>query len=427
MSANASPRNAPLLPATAPDVDVDLDEGVVARIDAAIEALLPEVIQLRRHLHRHPELSWQEHETQRTVRDWLASRGVRTRDMAGTGLVADLGDGDRRVLWRSDLDALPMTDRKNPVEVPWASARVGVCHACGHDVHTSIGAGLATLFTQLQLAPPGGMRFAFQPAEEVVPSGAARMVDEGVLDRVAVAFALHVDPTRDVRTVGLRPGPLTAATDSFTVRITGRAGHSARPHLANDAILAAAEITRALYGVIAQRIDPLEPAVLNVGRMQGGEARNVIAGEALLEGVTRCVNPDVRELLNRAIHETARAVAAVHGCTVEVDIELGAPPVVNDARLLRLVETSAHETLGAAGVVHLERPSTGAEDFGFFSEHVPTFMTRLGVHRPGSEIHHLHTSRFDIDEDAIGVGLRVMARALLRASGLVERSQAPST
>jgi amidohydrolase len=385
-----------------------------ARIDARIAALEPELITLRRHLHRFPELSWREYETQRTVRDWLASHGVRTRDCAGTGLVADLGPPGPRILYRSDLDALPIVDRKDPIRVPWASANPGVCHACGHDVHTTIGAGLAALFAAIGADLP--LRFVFQPAEEVVPSGAERMVREGVLDDVRAAFALHVDPLRDVHTVGLKSGPLTAATDSFTVEITGRSGHSARPHLASDALLTAAEVVRALYGIIPLRIDPLEPAVLNVGQLKAGEAKNVIAGEAVLAGVTRCTNPDVRVLLTDAIRTTAERVAAVHDCTAQTTIEQGAPPVRNDPTLLALVETSAREVLGAEGVVRLDRPSTGAEDFGFFSDQIPTFMMRLGVHTPGTETHHLHTPRFDIDEVAILHGVRIMARALVRAS-----------
>jgi len=385
-------------------------------IDARIRSVMGDVIALRRALHRNPELSWEEHETQATLRTWLASRDVRTRDLASTGLVADLGVTPRRVLYRADIDALPIADRKDPELVSYASQRAGVSHACGHDVHASIGAGLAAVFQGIQLPEQLALRFAFQPAEEVLPSGAEQMVREGVLHDVRAALAIHVDPALDAGTVGVRAGVLTAATDSFDIRIIGQSGHSARAHLAKDALLAMSDVIRALYQIVPTTVDPFEPAVLNLGLAAAGEARNVIAGEAVVRGVLRCLSEDVRLGLRSSLRRVATDAARVHGCDVEIAMAYGAPSVVNDASLCDIVSTCAVALLGADNVKLIRTPSTGAEDFGVFGAHRPVFMLRVGVRSQNAPIQHLHTSRFDIDERAMEPAMRVMARALIQTA-----------
>lgn len=384
-------------------------------LDALLTLLAPEAIALRRDLHRHPELSWQEHRTQAAIREWLVSHGLDAHPVARTGLYADAGAGEHFVVYRADIDALPIDDTKDPTNVPYASVHAGRSHACGHDVHTSIGALLAGAFAALQTQLPGRVRFIFQPAEEVIPSGGEEIVSSGILNNASAALAIHVDPARSVGAVGVRAGAITAATDAYEIRVIGRGGHSARPHLANDAMYAAAEVIRALYTVVPLRIDPLQSAVLNAGMIRGGEARNVIAGEIAIEGVLRCLDEANRAVLRDAIVEVAQAAASINGCRAEVKFHLGCPSVDNNVELTELVRIAAIDAIGADRVQPIAHPSTGAEDFGFYGAITRTCMIRLGVRPPDAAIRHLHTPGFDIDESAILTGARVMGRSLLRA------------
>ena len=389
-----------------------------ARLDEIVERIQPSIIQLRRYLHMHPELGWQEFGTQRHLKGWLSERGMRPVECANTGLYVDIGE-DRPgapILYRGDIDALPIFDEKSNDGVPYASQNDGVCHACGHDAHASMAAGIAAAFHEMRDTLPSPVRVVFQPAEEVAPSGAEAMVMEGVARGVRAGFAVHVDPMRDVGTVGVKTGPLTSATDNFSVDVIGQEGHSARPYLARDAVLAAADIIRALYMVVPQRVDPLDTAVLNVGIIRGGEAKNVISGKVHMAGVVRCLNPDIRQRLHMEMREVAQAAARVHGCSVELIVNLGSPSVMNDSALCEVVRSAAADVLGDTNVQSIERASTGAEDFGTFGIQAPIFMARLGCRVPGEEPHHLHTSRFDIDERALSIGMRVMGRSILRVA-----------
>ncbi len=367
---------------------------------------------MRRHLHAHPELSWHEHQTQTFLRTFLQEHGVQTRDCAGTGLVADFGQGPRLALYRGDIDALPIAEIKaNPPA--YVSQNEGVSHACGHDVHATIAATIAVALHRMSDRLPGRVRVILQPAEEVLPSGAERMIAEGVAEGVDAAFAVHMDPARLVGTVGLRSGPLTSATDSFSIIVRGQSGHSARPYLSRDAILASADIIRALYGVISQVVDPMLPAVLNVGTIHGGQARNVIAGEVHLEGVVRSLHPEVREALHTEMRRVIEHSAAALGCTAEFTLQIGAGPVQNDPDLMTYVQSAAEQVLGAENVHPIEHPSAGAEDFGMFADHTKQFMLRVGSRREGAATHHLHTPEFDPDERALSIAPRIMGRAVL--------------
>lgn len=384
-----------------------------SRLDELISKHLADAIRVRRHLHAHPELGWQEFETQAFLRTWLNERGLVTRNAASTGLIADVGTGEYGVIYRGDIDALPIFEEK-PETVDYVSRNPGVCHACGHDVHASVAALLAAVFNEMAGDLDGKIRFVFQPAEEVVPSGAEAMIIDGAAVGMSAALAIHVDPTREFGEVGVRPGVLTSATDTFSIRIVGKAGHSARPFLANDAILAAADVIRSLYTLIGQRVNPMYPAVLNVGTIKGGEAKNIIAGSVELSGVVRTLQAEVRQLLHKEMREVAAAAAKVHGCTMQLVLATGAPPVTNDRALYELVKSTATDLLGAGKVDEIDFPSTGAEDFGMFGVHMPQYMLRVGVRSPGAPVHHLHTPQFDIDERAIQLAARVMGRAILR-------------
>ncbi len=385
------------------------------RLDALCARAEPAAIKVRRHLHRYPELSWQETRTQAFLEAWLAERGLTPVQVAKTGLYVDIGEGDAPVVYRADIDALPVQDAKQPGMAACISEVPGVSHACGHDLHSAVAAGLADVLQSMRDELPGRVRIVFQPAEETLPSGGEAILKSGALDGLRAALALHADPTRDAGTVGLFVGPLTATADAFTIEVMGRAGHSARPHLARDALLAAADVVRALHSIVGQRVDPLETAVLNVGTLTAGEAHNVIAGRARLAGIIRTLQPDIRELVHRELREVAEAAARVHGCSVDVHLTLGSPPIVNDARLHEVVRRAAGDVVGASGAQLMKKPSTGSEDFGQYGRHAPVYMVRLGVRSPGGPTLHLHTPGFDVDERAIGVAIRLMARSVIDA------------
>ena len=391
-------------------------DALHARLDALCGAVEAEALAVRRHLHRHPELGWHEHETQRFLADWLTAGGLSPTPIAGTGLVAEVGPpGAAAVVYRADLDALPLQDQKRPGVDPVVSEVPGVCHACGHDLHTAIGAGLARVFAALAPELPGPVRFLFQPAEEVFPCGGAAVVAAGATRGARAALALHADPSRDTGTVGVRVGPVTATSDKIVVDVRGHGGHGARPHLARDAIAAAGAVISALYALPARAVDPLEPAVLTLGTVHGGDADNIVADHVRLTGTLRTFRAETRERLHAEILRTAAAAAAIGGATAEVAFVLGSPSVVNDPRLHEAVVAAAAAVLGPAAVLPLPHPSTGSEDFGELSAALPTYLLRLGVRAPGGPTLHLHTPTFDVDERALGLALRVMGRALLAA------------
>lgn len=401
-------------------------EALHKRLDGHIAEIEAAAVGVRRHLHRNPELGWHEHRTQRFLNEWLEAVGLSPRQIAKTGLVVDVGpQRGAPVIYRADIDALPIQDMKQRGGSGIVSEVPGVCHACGHDLHTAVGAGLARVFHQLGDALPGPVRFIFQPAEEVFPCGAAKVLEDGGAHGARAALALHADPMRDTGHVGVRVGPLTATSDGLQIEIIGQGGHGARPHLAHDAILGAAQVVQALYTMISRVVDPVEPAVLSLGTIHGGDADNVIAGSVRLTGTLRTLYNDTRERLHREVRRTIEAAAMVHGCSANVAFVLGSPPTHNDPRLHEVVKVAAADVLGPSGVVEVTVPSTGAEDFGEFSAVLPTYMMRLGVRAPGHPTRHLHTPTFDVDERAIGVAMRVMGRALLATFDAIDRQERP--
>jgi amidohydrolase len=397
---------------------IETKDEILEKFDRLVAEVKDSAIEVRRHLHRNPEVGWKEHKTQAFLESWLKERGITTRKAAQTGLVVELGKGKNPVLYRADIDALPIQDTKQPGGAKCVSHNPGVSHACGHDLHSSVAAGLASALHKMEDDLPHPVRIIFQPAEEVLPSGAAEMRKEGLFDDIRAALALHADPIREVGSIGVRIGQLTATSDGYKIKVQGESGHSARPHLAKDAMLAASDVVRTLYGLTSQTIDPLEPAVLNVGLISGGDAANIIAGEVELSGVVRTLSAESRKLMHKEIRSAAEAAARVHGCSATVEIQLGSPPIVNDPRIHELIKSNAIELLGRPNVQAIPHPSTGAEDFGQISACAPSYMIRLGVRSPGGPIMHLHTEGFDLDESAIEIAMRVMGRTILRSHEL---------
>ena len=390
----------------------------------ALERDLPGLLELRRHLHAHPELSGEEHQTAALVAGELRQQGWQVREAVGrTGVVADLGPAQgARIGLRVDMDALPVEEH---TDLPYASRRQGVMHACGHDLHTCIGLGVARMLAVQHAETPlqRGVRLLFQPAEELA-TGARWMRDDGALDGLSALYGVHVFPSLAVGTVGVRSGSLTAAAGELSIEVIGEGGHGARPHQSVDAIWIASRVVTGLQEAISRRLDALHPVVVSFGRIEGGRAFNVIADRVSLLGTLRCLDGELHERLPGWIEETVKAICASFGATAEVRYRCIAPPVLNDPALTELLERCAIDELGKAQVLRLDQPSLGAEDFAELVQTIPGSMFRLGVAGPEG-CAPLHNGRFCPDEASLGVGIRVLTATLLAWMG--ESAQEPSS
>jgi amidohydrolase len=386
------------------------------QLDRWLSAKGAELVAVRRHIHSHPELSGQEFNTAKLVMKVLSSAGVAPRLLPKrNGVICDVpGNGTTKsiVALRADLDALPLPDTKN---VPYRSTVEGACHACGHDVHTTIllGAGLALAKLAQRGELPGAVRLLFQPSEEATPSGALEVIAGGGLKGVSAVFGLHCAPQLPVGLVAVRSGPFTAAADLVEVRVKGPGGHTARPHMTTDVVHAISRIVIDVPALLARRIDPRTPVSMVFGAIRAGEAANAIPSEGIARATVRSLGRDVwrelPELVTRLIHD----VVAGTGAQVEVDYRRGVPPVVNDRVATAVVAGAAGAALGPDRVVEAEI-SMGGEDFAFYLEQVPGSMVRLGVGIPGSPVKFdIHQSAFDVDERAIAHGVRVMVHTAL--------------
>ena len=370
---------------------------------------LPALLELRQHLHSHPELSGEEHQTAALVAGELRSLGWRVQEGVGrTGIVAELGPDQGPIVGlRVDMDALPVEERTG---LPYASKRQGVMHACGHDLHTCTGLGVARLLAALP-SLQARVRLLFQPAEEIA-QGAIWMRDAGATKGLNALFGIHVVPNLPAGIVGIRRGCLTAAAGELEILGRGEGGHGARPHQSVDAIWMAAKVVTELQQAISRRLDALQPVVVSFGKVEGGRAFNVIADQVRLLGTVRCLDLDQHAMLPGWIEDTVQAICAGCGGSAEVRYRCIAPPVDNDVALTNLLERCAIERLGRDQVVPVEQPSLGAEDFAELLRDVPGMMMRLGVAGPDG-CAPLHNGAFALDETALAVGIEVLAATLL--------------
>ncbi|WP_254971776.1 amidohydrolase [Cyanobium sp. Candia 9D4] len=380
-------------------------------LEDTLRSLLPELIQIRRHIHRHPELSGHEQQTAALVAGELRRWGWEVREGVGrTGVVAELGPvGAPLVALRADMDALPIEER---TELPYASSRQGLMHACGHDIHTTVGLGVARLLAGMADRLTARVRLLFQPAEETA-EGATWMRADGAMEGVQALFGVHVFPSLEVGTVGVRSGSLTAAAGELEVEVLGEGGHGARPHQSTDAIWIAARVVSGLQEAISRRLDPLHPVVVSFGLIEGGKAFNVIADHVRLLGTVRCLDLEVHAQLPGWIEDTVHALCKGHGGEARVHYRCISPPVHNDPELTQLVADAAVALLGRSRVQWLEQPSLGAEDFAQLLEGTRGTMFRLGVAGPGG-CTPLHSNSFDPDEGCLEVGIKVLTLSLLR-------------
>ena len=397
--------------------DARLRDLVRDEVESGAEALSL----LRRDLHAHPELSWQETRTTAVVAERLEALGWRIERLAGSGLVADLGEpGARPVVGlRADIDALPVQETTGD---PWSSTVPGVAHACGHDVHTTalVGAAGAIARAHAEGLLTGRVRLFFQPAEEVMPGGALRLIGLGLLDGVDRVFALHCAPGVDVGQVGLRLGPMTSAADQVDVRFEGAGGHTSRPHLTADLTFALAKVTTELPAILSRRFDPRSGVSVVWGRIEAGSAPNVIPERGLLSGTVRILDAaawaDAEKMVREMVHEIVRP----YGVTAHVDYVRGVPPVVNEAVSHKLLGDAVASVLGPDGRV-LAPQSLGGEDFGWYVDEVPGAMMRLGTRTPGGATYDLHQGDLRVDERAITIGARLLAEVALRAQTVGKR------
>ncbi|MEU2154907.1 amidohydrolase [Streptomyces sp. NPDC019396] len=398
------------------DPDADLT-GAVRLPGTLPDALRTELIHFRRDLHMHPELGNQEFRTTAAIKARLEAAGLRPQVLAtGTGLICDVGtwDGVRPMLaLRADIDALPIPDTK--AGVPYRSTVPDRAHACGHDVHTTavLGAGLVLAELDRQGLLPHPVRLLFQPAEEVLPGGAADAIASGALDGVGGIIAVHCDPRVDAGRIGLRVGPITSACDRLEVTLDGPGGHTARPHLTTDLVTAAAKVVTEVPAVLARRVDARAGLALTWGRIESGHACNVIPQHAELAGTVRCLDlhawRDAPDLVHAAIDE----VATLHRAKSQINYIRGVPPVVNDPVVTELLHDAHAARRGVSAIEDTEQ-SLGGEDFSWYLEHVPGAMARLGVRPPGSAARlDLHRGDFDVDEEAIRAGVELFTAAAL--------------
>ncbi|MGI6345246.1 MAG: M20 metallopeptidase family protein [Bacillota bacterium] len=377
--------------------------------------LQDEFVAIRRDFHQHPELGFQEERTAGIVAEYLRGLGLEvTTGVATTGVVGLLRGAKpgKTVALRADMDALPIPEQSG---VPYASVNPGVMHACGHDGHTAILLGVARLLSEQREQIAGNVKFLFQPAEEG-PGGARPMVEAGVLDnpKVDAAMGLHLGTDLCTGQIGLKDGPSSAGTDSIQITIRGKGGHGAHPHTAVDAIAAAGHLIVALQTIASREIEPINPVVLTLGTIHGGYRSNVIADEVVLTGTIRTLDPEVQKGMPGRIQRILDGVCAALRCQGELVYNEGVPSIINDSAMADLLEQVGQRVLGAENTLRLPKPSMGGEDFSYFAQQVPSIFFRLGAANPEKDcIYPGHHPRYNFDEDAIPVGMAVLAEAAL--------------
>lgn len=372
-----------------------------------VAAIIGPITELRRAIHRHPELAFEERATTDRVASMLSDRGLSPRVRPdGVGLVVDVGTGARMVGFRADLDALPIHE---PPDSPHASRIPGVMHACGHDAHTAIAVGVALTLSELELS--GRVRIIFQPGEETFPGGAMTMVRERVTDGLSAIVAFHVDPTLLVGQIGLRTGPITGSADRFILRLEGPGGHTARPHRGVDLVFAAGLLATQLPGLLDRLIDARRPLTVVFGRIRGGTVENVIPTELEMGGTVRTLDRELFDELPIIMEGLASQIVAPTGAKVTLDYLRGIPPVVNDAEVVDAARVAITASLGPSAVT-ATTTSMGAEDFSRYLDEVPGAMFRLGSGGLGSP--DLHSSGFVFNDEALEVGVIAGTATVLR-------------
>ncbi|MDQ2720761.1 MAG: M20 family metallopeptidase [Bacteroidota bacterium] len=370
-----------------------------------------EFIEIRHHLHEHPELSYHEFETSKFIQNKLKEWRIEFQVMATTGVIGIIKgkNPEKRVIaLRADMDALPITEQN---EIDYRSKNKGIMHACGHDVHTTCLLGAAKILNELRSEWEGTIKLIFQPGEEKNPGGASLLIKEGVLEnpKPDAIFALHVHPNLEVGKLSFRGGMVMASADEIYITIKGEGGHAAAPHLSSDTILAASQLVINLQQIVSRMNNPFNPSVLSITSFQGGNTTNVIPSEVKLMGTFRAMDEEWRFKAHKLIKNICQQTAEISGAKIEAKIDVGYPFVVNNMELTAKAKRKAAEFVGEENVEETEM-RMGAEDFAFYSHIIPACFFRLGVGNIQKNITSgVHTPTFNIDEKAIENGMSIMA------------------
>lgn len=365
------------------------------------EALFPDMVEWRRHLHRNPELSYQEHNTMKFIADQLIAFGIDTQSGVGdTGVIGTIKGSlpGKTVALRADIDALPIQDEK---ECEYASQVEGVMHACGHDGHTAGLLAVARYFSENRDTLKGEIRLIFQPGEEVCPGGALKMIAAGALEGVDVIYGVHLWSPLPVHTLASAAGPIMASVDDFVIDITGKGGHGGIPHVTVDSVLTGAQLVVQLQSIVSRNVNPLQPAVLTIGTINSGTAKNVIAETCRITGTVRTFDEETRAVIRKRFEEVTQHTCAMNGATVEIDYMMGYPPLVNHAGETERFFQVAKAVFGEEQV-QVTPPMMPAEDFSYYVQQVPGCFIFVGAGNEDKGITYPHHHpRFDIDEAAI--------------------------
>ncbi len=392
---------------------------VDTRLKRLIDDVMPKVIEIRRDIHRHPELSGEEERTASRVADILSSLGIEFREgIGGNGVVGAIrgaGGPGRVCALRADMDALPMTEQTN---LAYSSETEGVMHACGHDTHTAMLLGAAMVLARMKDDFAGTVKFVFQPAEEANPTGGApAMIEAGALEdpHVDAMVGLHVWPSLATGEIGIRPGAMMGASDRVFVTVRGRSSHGSEPDRGVDAIAAAGQILSAFQTIVSRNVSPLDAAVLSIGTIRGGYRYNVIADEVVMEGTVRTLSPKVQDMMPERIRQIAGGIATAFGATAEIRYVKGYPPLLNDPTVTATVREALHSVSGAR-VLDVEHPAMGGEDFSFFARVVPSAFLWLGCRPEGVDpatFAPVHNTGFTPDEACFPYGVEALVRSAI--------------
>jgi len=381
-------------------------------INAISKKIFPKLARLRREFHQYPELAFHEFKTsERVTKELRKLRMPVKTGVAKTGVVGLL-TGKKKgktVALRADMDALPIEEKTN---LPFKSKNKGVMHACGHDVHTACLIGAAAILSQLKDELNGNVKFIFQPSEEVLPGGAKPMIEAGVLEkpRVSGIFGLHIEPGIPSGKIGVKDGPFMAQVDDFDITIYGSSGHGARPHHGVDAIVVASQVILALQTIPARKIDPVEPVVVSVGKIEGGTARNIICDRVSLKGTARSLSREVARKIPSLMKSITAGVVKSAGASFEFQYFPGYPVLINHPRETDLARETVAKLFGRKALYEIKRPEMGAEDFSYFLRKLPGTFLRLGIRNTKKgAIYPWHHPKFTVDEDVIGMGTALLA------------------
>ena len=369
-----------------------------------------ELIDIRRDLHRNPELGFDLFRTSQKVKDFLSKEGIEFYEVAQTGICAIImGNGEKTIALRADMDALPLQDKKI---CEYSSSISGRMHACGHDAHTTILLGVAKILNIMKEEIPGNVKLFFEPAEETT-GGSPLMIKEGVLENpnVEAVIGLHVEEFLEVGTVGLKRGVAYAASNPFTIKIIGRGGHGASPHMTIDPIVIASNVIVALQTIVSREIPPTDPAVITVGSIHGGTAQNIIPEDVTIEGIIRTMKNEHRDYIKIRLVEIVEGIVKSMRGKCEINIEESYPCLYNSDELADMFENKASEIVGEANVCKLDQPTMGVESFAYFSKERPSLFYFLGsANTEKGIINPAHGSLFDIDESCLSIGVAMQCK-----------------